>query len=636
MEEFLKVKANINENDLRGLKSDFDNDYLGTWADLAKKNIFFKQTFNEILDDSAKPHYKWFLDGKTNVSYNCLDVHLKDKAEKTALIFEDELGEIQKFTYRELHEQVVRFSAYLKDLGIKKGDRVCIYMSLCPESIIAMQACLRIGAIHSVVFAGFSAHALRDRINELEAKLLITQNAFIRRNKKIELFKCAHEALIENQSVTDLILFDRVSGDQDLDESTNTLKKSLRLKIHKPLEDLLVDKYADIQKLSTLEPEWLESNETSFILYTSGSTGKPKGIEHGTAGYILWAKLSSNWVFDLKDEDIFWCTADIGWITGHTYVAYGPLANGATQVIYEGAPNFPDKNQFWKLIEKYKVSIFYTAPTAIRAFEQWGLEHIEKHDLSSLRLLGSVGEPIGSETWKWFYEHIGKSKCPIVDTWWQTETGGIMITTLPRVQNAKPGIAGPALPGIHAEISDDSLLHISKPWPSMLKGIYKNPERYKKAYWSLIQDSYLPGDLATIDEDAYICIGGRNDDVINISGHRLGTAEIETALAKHDSVLESAVVAIPHKIKGQGLVCFVVSSNNSSDLSDLLAAHIASEIGAHAKPERVITCTALPKTRSGKVMRRLLQDLAQGKDIIGDISTLEDKSVLEGIRESLG
>lgn len=636
MEEFLKVKANINENDLRGLKSDFDNDYLGTWADLAKKNIFFKQTFNEILDDSAKPHYKWFLDGKTNVSYNCLDVHLKDKAEKTALIFEDELGEIQKFTYRELHEQVVRFSAYLKDLGIKKGDRVCIYMSLCPESIIAMQACLRIGAIHSVVFAGFSAHALRDRINELEAKLLITQNAFIRRNKKIELFKCAHEALIENQSVTDLILFDRVSGDQDLDESTNTLKKSLRLKIHKPLEDLLADKYADIQKLSTLEPEWLESNETSFILYTSGSTGKPKGIEHGTAGYILWAKLSSNWVFDLKDEDIFWCTADIGWITGHTYVAYGPLANGATQVIYEGAPNFPDKNQFWKLIEKYKVSIFYTAPTAIRAFEQWGLEHIEKHDLSSLRLLGSVGEPIGSETWKWFYEHIGKSKCPIVDTWWQTETGGIMITTLPRVQTAKPGIAGPALPGIHAEISDDSLLHISKPWPSMLKGIYKNPERYKKAYWSLIQDSYLPGDLATIDEDAYICIGGRNDDVINISGHRLGTAEIETALAKHDSVLESAVVAIPHKIKGQGLVCFVVSSNNSSDLSDLLAAHIASEIGAHAKPERVITCTALPKTRSGKVMRRLLQDLAQGKDIIGDISTLEDKSVLEGIRESLG
>lgn len=636
MEEFLKVKANINENDLRGLKSDFDNDYLGTWADLAKKNIFFKQTFNEILDDSAKPHYKWFLDGKTNVSYNCLDVHLKDKAEKTALIFEDELGEIQKFTYRELHEQVVRFSAYLKDLGIKKGDRVCIYMSLCPESIIAMQACLRIGAIHSVVFAGFSAHALRDRINELEAKLLITQNAFIRRNKKIELFKCAHEALIENQSVTDLILFDRVSGDQDLDESTNTLKKSLRLKIHKPLEDLLADKYADIQKLSTLEPEWLESNETSFILYTSGSTGKPKGIEHGTAGYILWAKLSSNWVFDLKDEDIFWCTADIGWITGHTYVAYGPLANGATQVIYEGAPNFPDKNQFWKLIEKYKVSIFYTAPTAIRAFEQWGLEHIEKHDLSSLRLLGSVGEPIGSETWKWFYEHIGKSKCPIVDTWWQTETGGIMITTLPRVQAAKPGIAGPALPGIHAEISDDSLLHISKPWPSMLKGIYKNPERYKKAYWSLIQDSYLPGDLATIDEDAYICIGGRNDDVINISGHRLGTAEIETALAKHDSVLESAVVAIPHKIKGQGLVCFVVSSNNSSDLSDLLAAHIASEIGAHAKPERVITCTALPKTRSGKVMRRLLQDLAQGKDIIGDISTLEDKSVLEGIRESLG
>lgn len=632
MEEVLTVKANISEDDLSALNSAFNNDYLGTWADLAQENIYFKEAFKEILDDSAKPHYKWFLAGKTNVSYNCLDVHLKDKAEKTALIFEDELGEAVKLTYRELHEKVVKFSAYLKDLGIKKGDRVCIYMSLCPESIIAMQACLRIGAIHSVVFAGFSAQALRDRINELEAKLLITQNAFIRRNKKVELFKCAHEALAENQSVTDLILFNRVSGDGQLDQSCNTLKKSLNLKTHNPVQDLLADKYVDIQNLSTLEPEWLESNETSFILYTSGSTGKPKGIEHATAGYILWAKLSTNWVFDLKDEDVYWCTADIGWITGHTYVSYGPLAVGATQLIYEGAPNFPDKNQFWNLIEKYKVSVFYTAPTAIRAFEQWGLEHIEKHDLSSLRLLGSVGEPIGSQTWKWFYEHIGKSKCPIVDTWWQTETGGIMITTLAGVQTAKPGIAGPALPGIRAEISDDSLLYISKPWPSMLKGIYKNSERYKKAYWSLIEDAYLPGDLATIDEDAYICIGGRNDDVINISGHRLGTAEIETALAKHDSVLESAVVAIPHKIKGQGLVCFVVS-NNLDDLSDLLTTHIACEIGAHAKPERVIACNALPKTRSGKVMRRLLQDLAQGKNISGDISTLEDKSVLEGIRE---
>ncbi|NQY80157.1 MAG: acetate--CoA ligase [Candidatus Caenarcaniphilales bacterium] len=635
MEEVLTVKANINENDLKALNSSFDNDYLGTWANLAKENIFFKETFNEILDESDKPHYKWFLGGKTNISYNCLDVHLKDKANKTALIFEDELGEAQTLTYKELHEKVVKFSAYLRDLGIRKGDRICIYMSLCPESIIAIQACLRIGAIHSVVFAGFSAHALRDRINELEAKLLITQNAFIRRNKKVELFKFAREALTENQSVTDLILFDRVTGDTELDEDTNALKKSLDIKIHKPIQDLLADKYADIQNLTTLEPEWLESNETSFILYTSGSTGKPKGIEHGTSGYILWAKLSTNWVFDLKDEDVYWCTADIGWITGHTYVTYGPLANGATQVIYEGAPNFPDKNQFWNLIEKYKVSIFYTAPTAIRAFEQWGLEHIEKHDLSSLRLLGSVGEPIGSETWKWFYENIGKSKCPIVDTWWQTETGGIMISTLPGVQTAKPGIAGPALPGIHAEISEDSLLHISKPWPSMLKGIYKNPERYKKAYWSLIEDSYLPGDLATIDEDSYICIGGRNDDVINISGHRLGTAEIETALAKHVSVLESAVVAIPHKIKGQGLVCFVVSNNNSGDLSNLLTAHIASEIGAHAKPERVIACAALPKTRSGKVMRRLLQDLAQGKDISGDISTLEDKSVLEAIKSRI-
>ena len=449
---------------------------------------------------------------------------------------------------------------------------------------------------------------------------------------KVLLFEAVTEALKENQSVTDLILFERIKDDEELNLKVNELQNQFEAVVHNPEKVLLSEKYQDITKLETYEPEWLESNETSFVLYTSGSTGKPKGIEHGTLGYLLWAKLSSKWVFDLKDDDVYWCTADIGWITGHTYVTYGPLANGVTQFIYEGAPNYPEKDQFWKLIENYKVSIFYTAPTAIRAFEQWGLEHIEKHDLSSLRLLGSVGEPIGSETWKWFYENIGRNNCPIVDTWWQTETGGILVTTLPGAQTAKPGVAGPALPGISAEISEDSLLHISKPWPSMLKGIYKNPERFKKAYWEKIPESYLPGDLASFDMDNYISIGGRNDDVINISGHRLGTAEIETALAKHEIVMESAVVAIPHKIKGQALVCFIVS-DSKEDLNKVLTNHIANEIGAHAKPEQIIKCPALPKTRSGKVMRRLLQDIAQGKDVQGDISTLEDKSVIDSIKE---
>ena len=642
MEAKLK-QANISKEEALKLRENFKTNYLETWAKLAKENIFFKEEFTEILDDSSKPEYKWFLNGKTNISYNCLDIHLPDKAEKTALIFEDEAGNSEHISYKELHQRVIRFSAYLKDIGIKKGDRVCIYMSLCPESIIAMQACMRIGAIHSVVFAGFSAHALRDRINELEAKVLITQNGFTRKNKSIELFKAASEAILENDSVTNLLLFERMKNNNELNSRTEKLISELDIKVNLVEEEIRDNKYQDIEKLSSIEPEWLESNETSFILYTSGSTGKPKGIEHATAGYLLWTKLSSKWVFDLKDDDIYWCTADIGWITGHSYVTYGPLANGATQLIYEGAPNSPEPNRFWELIEKYKVSIFYTAPTAIRSFAQWGLEYIEKHDLSSLRLLGSVGEPIGSETWNWFYEHIGNSKCPIVDTWWQTETGGVMITRLPGAEAAKAGVAGPALPGISAEISPESLLYISKPWPSMLKGIYKNPERFHQAYWSKIEGSYLPGDLASQDEDGYISIGGRNDDVINISGHRMGTAEIETALAKSPLVSESAVVAIPHAIKGQGLVCFVILSENTSndsedkqkELSQKLSEHICYEIGAHARPEKIISCPALPKTRSGKVMRRLLQEIAQGKEPSGDISTLEEKSILKDLLKNI-
>jgi acetyl-CoA synthetase len=642
-----KAHANLNLENYQNLEASFKQDYLGTWARLAKEELFWHKDFLQTLDDSEKPFYKWFADGETNISYNCLDVHLKDRGDKIALIFEDEAGESEFISYKALHARVCEFTAYLKNLGVKKGDRVCIYMSLCPEAIIAMHACTRIGAIHSVVFAGFAAHALKNRIDELSAKVLITQNGFYRRGKIVELLEVATEAINENSPVEDLLIFKRIKRPLSL---PNSLKPQIH-DVEKDLPDFLnsVPSQSEVlssqQDLSFSTPEWLSGHDTSFILYTSGSTGKPKGIEHCTAGYLLWTKLTSKWVFDIKDDDIYWCTADIGWITGHSYVAYGPLANGATVFVYEGAPNFPEADRYWALIEKYKINIFYTAPTAIRSFQAWGLEHVEKHDLSSLRLLGSVGEPIGSETWKWFYKNIGKSKCPIVDTWWQTETGGIMISTLPSVNYMRPGTAGPALVGISAEINPEGLLHISKPWPSMLKGVYKNPDRYIKGYWTKIPDSYLPGDLADISTDAYIKIGGRNDDVINVSGHRLGTAEIETALAKHQIINESAVIAIPHEIKGEGIIAFVVlkqglmnavedmdyqqSHGSIEERERILKEHIANEIGVHAKPERIIICEALPKTRSGKVMRRLLKDIAQDRLPDGDLSTLEDKDVVE-------
>lgn len=636
-----KTPANFNLEDYKDLQTSFQQDYLGTWAKLAHEELFWHKNFSQILDDSEKPFYKWFPDGETNISYNCLDIHLKDRGGKAALIFEDEAGESEILSYKVLHARVCEFTAYLKNLGVKKGDRVCIYMSLCPEAIIAMHACTRIGAIHSVVFAGFAAHALRDRIDELSAKILITQNGFYRRGKKVDLLEVATEAISENSPVEDLLIFKRVKEPLSLQSSLkiqiHDVERELKNLVHLAIKNLNFNTHEVLDQ----SPEWLSGNDTSFILYTSGSTGKPKGIEHNSAGYLLWAKLTSKWVFDLKDEDVYWCTADVGWITGHSYVAYGPLANGATVFIYEGAPNFPEADRYWALIEKYKINIFYTAPTAIRSFQAWGLEYIEKHDLSSLRLLGSVGEPIGTETWKWFYENIGKSKCPIVDTWWQTETGGIMISTLPGVNYMIPGTAGPALPGISAEINPEGLLHISKPWPSMLKGVYKNPDRYIKGYWTKIPDSYLPGDLADTSLEGYIKIGGRNDDVINVSGHRLGTAEIETALAKHQTINESAAIAIPHAIKGEGIVAFVVlkqglmnttdnqqSHGSTEERERILKEHVASEIGAHAKPERIIICEALPKTRSGKVMRRLLKDIAQDRLPEGDLSTLEDKDVV--------
>lgn len=641
-------------DDYIDLNNQFRYDFLTTWSKLALENVFWQKSFKQVLDDNEKPFYKWFPGGQTNISYNCLDLNLKDRANKKALIFEDEHGLEKSLTYNELHCEVVKFSAYLKSLGIKKGDRVCIYMSLCLEAIITMQACTRIGAIHSVVFAGFAAPALKERIEELEAKLLITQNGFYRRAKIVELIHTVNEAINESSPIKNILLFQRINKTNILGEKSQSLeflnkadelieniKNIYDIGIHYPEKELAA--FADKDNLSTLSSEtveWLSSTDSSFILYTSGSTGRPKGIEHATAGYLLWAKLTTKWVFDIKEDDIYWCTADIGWITGHSYVAYGPLSNGMTVFIYEGAPNYPDESRFWKMIDKYKITIFYTAPTAVRNFQTWGLEHIGKHDLSSLRLLGSVGEPIGAETWKWFHNYIGKSKCPIVDTWWQTETGGIMISTLPNIHTPLPGIAGPALPGISAEVNEDGLLHISKAWPGMLKGVYKNPDRFIKGYWSKIPNSYLPGDLAEIVEIEsnseslikypanYIKIGGRSDDVINVSGHRLGTAEIEAALVKHPAVTEAAVISIPHEIKGEGIVAFIIS-NQVENLEIILKDHVTHEIGAHARPERIINTEALPKTRSGKVLRRILKEIAQGKVPEGDLSTLEDKSIIE-------
>jgi acetyl-CoA synthetase len=516
-------------------------------------------------------------------------------------------------------------------------------MPLCPEAIIAMQACARIGAIHSVVFAGFSAQALRDRLIDGNAKLLITADVLFRKGNIVNLIEIVSEAVEPNNSnlnnpinLNGIICFERlldaesrikISDNYRIEESKQLIKQCIiNLKAYHRLE-----KWQDILQASSnqCKAEALDANDTSFILYTSGSTGKPKGIEHRVAGYILWAKLTMKWVFDIKPTDIYWCTADIGWITGHSYVAYGPLAAGATQFIYEGAPAYPDKDRFWQLIDNYQITIFYTAPTAIRTFIEWGEKYIERYSLKSLRLLGSVGEPINPEVWRWYYNIIGKKRCPIVDTWWQTETGGLMITTIPGAQEMQAGKAGTALPGISAEVNDEGLLLITKPWPAMLKGIYKNPQRYKLGYWSRVEGAYTAGDAAIIDDQGYIQLAGRIDDVINVSGHRLGTTEIESALVTSPKVAEAAVISIPHPIKGECIIAYVTLTSNEVDIEAELKELVSESIGAFARPERIISCPALPKTRSGKIMRRLLKDIAQGKEASGDLSTLENPSLIQ-------
>ncbi|XZE44505.1 acetate--CoA ligase [Pirellulaceae bacterium SH467] len=602
-------------------------DIEGFWGKQAVEHLHWFQPFNQVLDWQS-PHAKWFVGGQTNVSANCLDVHLDaGLGDRVAFHWEGEPGEKRTLTYRDVHREVCRFANGLKKLGIQKGDRVSIYMPMVPELPIAMLACARIGAIHSVIFGGFSAEAIADRNNDAQVKLLITSDGGYRRGKVLNLKETADAALAKSPSVQHCVVLQRTGHGASMQPGRDVWWNDL---------------IADVSTDSPAEP--MESEDPLFILYTSGSTGKPKGILHSTAGYNLYAKRTFQWVFDHKPEDIYWCTADCGWITGHSYIVYGPMAAGATQVLYEGAPNWPEEDRFWDIIERYKVTILYTAPTAIRAFIKWGDHHVEKHDLSSLRLLGSVGEGINPEAWMWYYNKIGGGRCPIVDTWWQTETGGIMMSPLPGAIPCKPGSCTLPLPGIVPATLSDSLqpvdvhhggmLCIAKPWPGMLRGIWGDDQRFVEQYWTRVPHHYLTGDNARHDEDGYYWIMGRIDDVINVSGHRLSTIEVESALVSHPAVAEAAAVGRPDEIKGQAIAVFVSLKDGvvSDSLREELKKHVRKEIGALAVPDDVRFTSTLPKTRSGKIMRRLLRDIASGKEGTGDTSTLEDFSVLAKLR----
>ncbi len=602
-------------------------DPIGFWETQAREYLHWFEPFHTGLEWN-EPFAKWFVGGKTNVSYNCLDAHVNaGRGERVAFHWEGEPGDRRTVTYAELLAEVSKFASALTKLGIKKGDRVSIYMPMVPELPVAMLACARIGAIHSVIFGGFSAEAIADRNNDAQAKLLITADGGWRRGKVLNLKQTVDEALAKSSSVEHCVVLKRADNGASMTPGRDLW-----------WHELVEGEPTDFPAVP------LDSEDTLFILYTSGSTGKPKGIRHTTAGYGLYAQRTFEWVFDHRDSDIFWCTADCGWITGHSYIVYGPLAAGATQVLYEGAPNWPEEDRFWELIERYRVTILYTAPTAIRSFIKWGDHHVEKHDLSSLRLLGSVGEGINPEAWMWYYEKIGGGRCPIVDTWWQTETGGIMMSPLPGAIACKPGSCTKPLPGIvprvlHNDLTDvgtneGGMLCIETPWPGMLRGIWGDDERFQETYWNRVPHMYLTGDNARRDEDGYYWIMGRIDDVINVSGHRLSTIEIESALVSHPAVAEAAAVGRPDEIKGQGIAVFVTLKNhNPTDaIRDELKRHVRKEIGALAVPDDVRFTTALPKTRSGKIMRRLLRDIAAGKELSQDTSTLEDFTVLAKLR----
>jgi len=595
----------------------------GFWAETARAELTWIRDFTKVLDWKA-PYSKWFEDGQINLSANCLDRHLATRGDKVAIEWEGEPGDSRKLTYRELHAEVCKFANAMKALGIVAGDRVAIYMPMIPEAAVAMLACTRIGATHTVVFGGFSAEALRDRINDCGAKLCITADGGWRRGKSVPLKANVDAALAQTPSVKSCVVARRT-------------KESVNMQAGRDVwwDDVMAKAPTDCP------PAALAAEHPLFILYTSGTTGKPKGIVHTTAGYLLGAHLTTKYVFDLHDNDIFWCTADIGWVTGHSYVVYGPLSNGATSVIYEGAPDHPEKDRFWSIIERRKVSIFYTAPTAIRAFVRWGNEFPQKHDMSSLRLLGSVGEPINPEAWMWYHEIIGGGRCPIVDTWWQTETGAIMMTPVPGITPAKPGSCARPFFGVEPQVvkrdgtpcapNEGGFLIIKKPWPSMLRGIHGDPERYEKQYWSEIKGVYFTGDGSRQDQDGYFWVMGRVDDVLNVAGHRLGTAEIESALVSHPGVAEAAVVGPPHELKGQAIFAFVTPKGGvapSPELKKALSDHVVKEIGALARPDEIRFTDSLPKTRSGKIMRRLLREIATSGAVRGDVTTLEDMAVI--------
>jgi acetyl-CoA synthetase len=599
----------------------------GYWAEWAKQ-LEWSRPWDRVLEWKP-PHARWFLGGKLNASVNCLDRHVRaGRSDRVALIWEGEPpGQVRRITYGELHSDVNKFANALKTLGVRRGDRVAIYLPMVPEVAVAMLACSRIGAVHTVVFGGFSAESLRDRINDAGAKLLITADGGYRRGATVPLKQNADDALQSTPTIEHVIVLRRTG-------------QTVSFRTGRDLWWSEVMRQAEPH----CPPEPMDAEDPLYILYTSGTTGKPKGILHTTGGYLTQVYATTKWVFDLKDSDVFWCTADVGWVTGHSYVVYGPLALGVTEVMYEGAPDHPAKDRIWDICERHGVTVFYTAPTAIRAFMKWGTELPAKHDLSTLRLLGSVGEPINPEAWMWYHEHIGHERCPIVDTWWQTETGGIMITPLPGVTATKPGSGTIPFPGIEAVLLDGEgnqvkvgggYLAIPKPWPGMLRTIWGDDERYRTVYWSKWKDTYFPGDGAKRDEDGYFWILGRVDDVLNVAGHRIGTMEVESALVDHLAVAEAAVVGRSHEIKGQALAAFVTLKEGrqpSDALREELKNHVAKKIGALAKPDDILFSADLPKTRSGKIMRRLLKDIAEGR-ALGDTTTLADPAVVAKLRD---
>ena len=610
------------------LYAEAERDPEGFWAKQAENLHWFKK-WETVLKWDA-PHAEWFVGGKINISYNCLDRHLTTpRKDKVAIIFEGEPGDQRTLTYQQLHEEVCRFANVLKGQGIVPGDRVALYMPMIPELAIAMLACARIGATHSIIFGGFSADSIRDRVNDAGCKLIVTADGGWRRGSEVKLKPAVDEALKSTPTIEKCVVVRRTNSPVQMKEGRDFW-----------WHDLVKDASADCPA------EELDSEHPLFILYTSGTTGKPKGILHTTGGYLTQTYITTKWIFDIKDEDIYWCTADIGWVTGHSYVVYGPLANGATTFMYEGAPNYPEPDRFWDIIERHKINIFYTAPTAIRAFIRWGGQWPLKHDLSSLRLLGTVGEPINPEAWMWYSIVIGKARCPIVDTWWQTETGAIMIAPLPGATATTPGTATRPFPGISVDIqtkdgksvgpNEGGYLVVKRPWPAMLRTIWGDDERYQKQYWSDIPGVYFTGDGARRDNNNYFWIMGRVDDVLNVSGHRLGTAEIESALVSHPAVAEAAVVGRPDELKGSAIAAFVTLEGGragSEELKKELREHVGKEIGALAKPDDIRFSDMLPKTRSGKIMRRLLRELASTGAVSGDTTTLEDFSVLEKLRE---